>query len=184
MTMDATTRVTTHRFVPADFLTPGYRVVGKILVPSMGATGVMNDTTNSFLEVFDARLARVHMPTKLVDHYEAIQLVKRQVFAICLGRREDIGPQAVARGGYARVVPYEVRITSSVYELEGVVEWPGRFDFKAIMVEGKSDFVPLYDAKLTAILIPTLKLESPAVLFNRQHVDLMGLLSQRAKPKE
>ena len=32
---------------------------------------------------------------------------------------------------------------------------------------------------LTAILIPTLKIESPALLFNRRHVDLLALKTQR-----
>lgn len=182
MSMDTAPR--THRFVAADLLTPGYRVVGKVLAPSTGVTGLMNDVTNSFLEVYDARLARMHMPTKLVDHFETISLVKAHVFAVCLARREDIGPQAIARGGYARVTPYPARLISSIYELEGELEWPGRFDFKAIMVEGNSDFVPLYNVRLTAILIQSLKIESPAVLFNRKQIDLLGLINQRAKPKE
>jgi hypothetical protein len=34
---------------------------------------------------------------------------------------------------------------------------------------------------LSAILIPNLKVESPALLFNREKVDLLALLGQRAK---
>lgn len=169
----------TQRAIPADFYTPSYRIVGKVMVPNTGLMGLINDQMYSSMEIVDARLARVHMPSKLVDHYEVVRIVKSQIFAIALTRREDIGPQALARGGYVRLSEYPVRIATPVYELQGLLEWAGRFDFSTIMVEGSRDFVPIYDAMLTAVLIPALKVESPAVLFNRRQVDLLALNNQR-----
>jgi hypothetical protein len=171
----------THRFLPADILTSSYRVVGKVTVSTNGVMGLMNDPTHSYMEVLDARLARIHMPTKLVDHYEVIRLFKRQVFAIALARREDLGPQAVVRGGFASVTEYPVRVTTQVYEIEGKVEYPGRFDFSALMAEGSRDFVPIFDATLTGVLIPNLRVESPGMLFNRTQVDILALQGQRVK---
>ena len=172
----------THRMLAADFLTQSYRVVGKMMVPNTGVFGLINDPTTSFMEVLDAKLARIHMPTKLVGEYKMIDLVKDNVFAICLTRREDVGPQALARGGYQNLVEYSIRLTTRVYELEGILEWSGRFNFAAIMVEGVRDFVPIYNATLTAILIPQLRIESPAILFNRRQVDLLGLVSEKKEP--
>jgi hypothetical protein len=172
----------THRMLAADFLTQSYRVVGKMMVPNTGVVGLINDPTTSFMEVVDAKLARIHMPTKLVGEYKVIDLVKDNVFAICLTRREDLGPQALARGGYHNLVEYSIRVTTQVYELEGKLEWAGRFNFATVMVEGVRDFVPLYDATLTAILIPQLRIESPAILFNRRQVDLLGLFSEKKEP--
>ena len=169
----------THRVLSADFYTPSYRIVGKVMVANTGIIGLVNDTTNSFMEILDARLARVHMPSKLVDHYEMVRVVKSQIFAITLARREDLGPQAIARGGYVRLTEIPVRITTPVYELQGALEWAGRFDFSTVMVEGSRDFVPIYSATLTAILIPALKAESQAALFNRRQVDLLALSNQR-----
>jgi hypothetical protein len=156
-------------------------VVGKVSVSTNGVMGLMNDPTHSYMEVMDARLARIHMPTKLVDHYEVIRLFKRQVFAIALARREDLGPQAVVRGGFGTVTEYPVRLTTQVYEIEGKIEYPGRFDFSALMAEGTRDFVPIFDATLTAVLIPTLRVESPGMLFNRTQVDILALQGQRVK---
>jgi len=167
----------TQRLISADFLTQSYRVVGKLQVPNTGVIGIVNDKTTSFMEVVDAKLAPIHMPTKLVGEYEIIDLVKANLFAICLTRREDVGPQALARGGYQKLVKYKIRATSQVYMLEGTLEWTGRFEFATIMVEGTRDFVPLYDATLTAILIPRLRIESPAILFNRRQVDLLGMVT-------
>lgn len=177
--MDTTPR--THRFLPADILTSSFRVVGKVSVSTNGAMGLMNDPTHSYMEVLDARLARIHMPTKLVDHYEVIRMFKRQVFAIAFARREDLGPQAVVRGGFSTVTEYPVRVTTQVYEIEGKIEYPGRFDFSALMAEGTRDFVPIFDATLTAVLIPTLRVESPGMLFNRTQVDILALQGQRVK---
>jgi hypothetical protein len=77
----------THRMLAADFVTLSYRVVGKTMVPNTGVVGMMNDPTTSFMEVLDAKLARIHMPTKLVAEYKMIDLVKNNIFAVCLSRR-------------------------------------------------------------------------------------------------
>jgi hypothetical protein len=90
-----------------------------------------------------------------------------------------VGPQALARGGYQNLVKYTIRVITQVYELEGMLEWTGRFDFATVMVEGISDSVPLYNATLTAILIPQLRVESPAILFNRWQVDMLALISDK-----
>ena len=71
---------TTQRLIAADFLTSSFRVVGKMMVPHTGVMGLMNDPTNSFMEVLDPKLARIHMPTKLVGEYQVIDLVKANVF--------------------------------------------------------------------------------------------------------
>ena len=82
MTMDTSPR--TYRFLPADIFTSGYRVVGKIMVSSTGAIGMLNDNTRSILEIHDARLARLPMPTKLVDHFEMTRMMKAHVYAVCM----------------------------------------------------------------------------------------------------
>jgi len=180
--MDTSQR--TYRFLPADVYTAGYRVVGKIMVSTNGIMGVLNDNTKSHLEIHDARLARIHMPTKLVDHFEVIRLVKAHVFAACAARREDLGPHAVVRGGYSNVTNLPARLTTSVYEIEGKLEVTGRFDFVTLISDKTRNFVPLFDGTLTAILIPNLKVESPGILFNREKIDMLALLNQRAKEEK
>jgi hypothetical protein len=180
--MDAAPR--TYRFLPGDVYTAGYRVVGKIMVATNGIMGVMNDITKSHLEIHDARLARIHMPTKLVDHFEVVRLVKTHVFAVCTTRREDIGPHAVVRGGYSNVQHVPARLTTSVYEIEGKIEVAGRFDFVTLISDKTRNFVPMFDGVLTAILIPNLKVESPGILFNREKIDMLAMLNQRAKEEK
>lgn len=181
MSMDASSRTT--RFIAADIFTSGYRVVGKIAVSSHGAMGMMNDPTHSAVDVSDARMARLLMPTKLVDHFEIVRMMKKQVHAISLSRREDLGPHATVRGGYMNVVEYQIRITTQMFEVEGMMELPGRFDFTSLINDGSREFLPVFNATLTAILIPNLRVEGAGVLVNRRMVDIMALLNHRVKPE-
>lgn len=180
--MDSSPR--TYRFLPADVYTSGYRVVGKIMVSTHGLMGIMNDSTKSHLELHDARLARIHMPTKLVDHFEVVRLIKSQVFAVCAARREDLGSTGMQRSGYTNISVLPARLTTHVYELEGKLEVAGRFDFAVLIADKARNFIPMYESVLSAILIPNLKVESPAILFNREKVDLLALLGQRVKEEK
>ena len=154
------------------------------MVSNNGIIGILNDINKSYLEIHDARLARIHMPTKLVDHFEVVRLVKNQIFAICAARREDLGPTNIVRGGYSHTAELPVHLTTHVYEIEGKLEVAGRFDFAVLIADKTRNFIPIYEAVLTAILMPNLKVESPAVLFNREKVDILGLLGQRAKDEK
>lgn len=180
--MDTSPR--TYRFMPADVYTSGYRVVGKVMVSTNGIMGVLNDINKSHLELHDARLARIHMPSKLVDHFEVVRLVKSQIFAICAARREDLGPSQIQRGGYSNVSSMPVRLTAQLYEIEGKIEVAGRFDFAVMIADKARNFLPVYEAMLTAILIPNIKAESPGVLVNREKLDMLALLNQRVKEEK
>jgi hypothetical protein len=181
MSLDASPR--TARFIAADIFTSGYRAVGKITATSQGIMGMANDPTHSSLDLLDARMARLLMPTKLVDHFEIVRMMKKQIHALCVSRREDLGPHAIVRGGYLSVVEHSVRITTHMFEVEGTMELPGRFDFTTLMGDGSRDFLPVFNATLTAILFPNLKIEAAGLLVNRKMVDIMALLNQRIKPE-
>ncbi|MCB0102531.1 MAG: hypothetical protein H6635_06865 [Anaerolineales bacterium] len=181
MSLEASSR--TYRFILADVLTAGYRMAGKVSVTTHGAMGFLNDPTKSILDIHDARMARLHMPTKLVDHFELVRSLKSHVHAVCLSRREDLGPQAIVRGGYSNVVEYQIRLSTPVFEVEGIMELPGRFDFAGMVTEGTREFLPMFNATLTAILIPTLRVQSAGILVNRRMIDMIALLNQRVKPE-
>ena len=174
----------TYRFIPADVLAIGYRVVGKIMVTNTGAVGMLNDPTHSILEIHDARTARIQAPTKLADHFEIVRMLKPQVCAVCLPRREDLGPQALVRGGYTNMIEYPARISMQTFELEGVLEFPGRFDLTAIMSESSPTFIPLYNGSLTGILTPGLRIETGGMLINRRQIGLVALLGQKVKQEK
>lgn len=172
MTQSALTR----RSIPINALTASYRICGDIEVTNTGILGVLNDHTHSYMGVHNVRLARIHMPDKLVEQVGILRLVKRHIYLIGLERRKDIGPQALARGGYERLQQYEVSITDAIYEYTGTLEWPGRFDFSALLADGSRDFIPLYDVRLRGVLLPNVKIKSAAVLFNKNFISTLSLI--------
>jgi len=180
--MDSSQR--TYRFLPADVYTAGYRIVGKVMVSTNGIMGVLNDSTKSHVEIHDARIARIHMPTKLVDHYEIVRLVKTKVNVACAARREDLGPTGIVRGGYSNITELQARLATNVFEIEGKLQVAGRFDFVTMIADRTRNFIPMFEATLTAILLPNLKVESPGILLNREKIELLAFLNQRAKDEK
>ncbi len=116
--------------------------------------------------------------------YASVWVAKRQVVAILLSNRSEMGPTGVARGGYTTTVPHWVHIMLGGYELKGMIETAGKFNFGAVMFEASSTFIPIYQAKLTAILFPNVQTEAPAMLFNRDMVDGMALLPKEEIPAD
>ena len=45
------------------------------------------------------------------------------------------------------------------------------------------EFIPIFNATLTGILIPNLRVESAGMLVNRRQIDLIAMLNQRVKPE-
>lgn len=154
------------------------------MVSNTGAVGLLNDPTHSVLEIHDARTARIQTPTKLADHFELVRLLKPQLCVVCLPRREDLGPQALVRGGYTTTIEYPVRIAMQTFEIEGTLELPGRFDLAALMNETSPTFIPIFNGILTGILTPGLRVETGGMLINRRQIGLVALLGQKVKQEK
>jgi hypothetical protein len=71
------------------------------------------------------------------------------------------------KGGFQRLFPYAVQISTRTYDISGTIEWSGRFEFSALLTEGTSNFFIVYEATLTSPLYPELKIESPVAVVNR-----------------
>ncbi len=169
-----------NKTVLVDILTSSHRIAGNMVITTTtGVMGTLSDTTRTSLEIRDASMARIHMATKLIEKVPVLRVVKRQIVALCLEKREDVGPQG-PRGTYIRAAKYPIRVTTNIYEMEGTFEWGGRFDLSAILTDGNCDFIPVYDASLGAILFPSLLIQSPAVLFNRSFLNTCILMNEAA----
>ena len=168
----------TTRFAAVDFLTFSYRISGKVGLTSAGVMGLLANPTSSFIDVHEANMSYIHAPNKLASQSAVMGITKAKVSAICLSRRDEIGPVAVFRGSYVKLNPYPIRITTPVFQIEGTLEWSGRFNFSTLMAEDIFPFIPMFDAVLQAILFPAFRIESPALLFNRNYVETLSLLRE------
>ncbi len=166
------------RNISAEFLTTNHIIFGQVKVSNTGLLGSLADQHNSYIEINDATVARILKPDKVVSYAETLFLVKKQIIAICLTKREYVS--TAARSGYNRLFQYPVLITTPIYELQGTLEWSGRFEFSVIVNDGPNPFLIMYDAKLSAVLFPALNIESPVILLNRAYVDSLSTVKAPA----
>ena len=165
-----TQRALTKRIIPVHVLTASYRIAGTVKVSNAGLNGLLTDPTSEFMTIMDASLGRIHDPDFLVQKLEDIRLVKDQIHAASIKRRQDIGPKGITRPGYENVNTFNIAITDATYEYEGLLEWPGRFNFTALMSGGTWEYLPIFDGTVRSIVYPELEIASEAILINRAHI--------------
>jgi hypothetical protein len=170
--------------VSIEAYTTSHRILGRITPGATGLYSFLNIPTTSTLEIEGAHLSRLHQPGRLVARYPSVWIAKRQVVAILLSNRVELGTTGVARGGYTTSVPHWVHIILGGYELRGMIETAGKFNFSSVIFEASSTFIPIFQCKLAAILFPNIQTESPAMLFNRDMVDGMALLPREEIPAD
>ncbi len=174
----------TLRLIAVDVYTAGYRIVGKAETGSSGLIGLFNDDTTSFVTLQNASIAHIQTPTKLLARHPAVQLTKRGIHAVCVASHNALGPITLLRGGFRKVFSYRVFAASQVYEFSGYFKWSGKFDPKAILAKGKSDFLAFYDGEVRAILFPSLRVEAAGMLINRRKIDVLAHIPEKDKVGE
>ncbi|MGA9531139.1 MAG: hypothetical protein WBR18_00310 [Anaerolineales bacterium] len=152
--------------VSVEVYTTSHRVLGRIQPGSAGLYGFMNDRTHSTIEVEGAHLTRLQQPARLVARYPRLWMSKREISALLLSTRTEMGPVSMTRHGYSNVIQQWVHVMLAGYELRGAMESPGRLDISGVMTEDEFSFAPIYEAQLQSILFPSIEANSPAVLFN------------------
>ncbi len=163
-------RALTKRIIPVHILTASYRIAGTVKVSNSGLNGLLTDPTSQFMTILDASMGRIHDPDFLVQKLPDLRLVKDHVHVASVKRRQDIGPKGITRPGYEHVNVFNIAITDSTYEYEGELEWPGRFDFKALLSGGTWEYLPVFDGVVRSIIYPELEIKSEAMLVNRIHI--------------
>jgi hypothetical protein len=142
---------------------------------------MLTDTTTSFREVNEASVAPIYKPSSVINYAPQLYIVRSEIAAVSLSKREYLGIQGVMKSGYQRLIPYPVQISTRTYDLTGTLEWSGRFEFSALITEGTSYFFMVYDAVLTAPLYPELKIESPVILLNRSFLETL-IVTKKVPP--
>ncbi len=162
-----------NRLIPAEILTSSHYIFGQIKVSQSGLLGMLTDTTTSSIEVDEASIAPVHKPSSVVNYAPQLFMVRSEIAAVSLRKRDYMGLQGVMNSGYQHLLPYPVQISTRTYDIAGTIEWSGRFEFSALITEGTSHFIIVYDATLTAPLYPEIKLEAPVMLLNRSFLETL-----------
>jgi hypothetical protein len=168
--------------VSCALFTQNYRVNGMIAVTGAGLVGVVNDPTDSFIELEDASLVRLHRPQEIVAQFTVWSMVKARIIALLCEKTSDLGRITVVRAGFTRQISYRIWASLLGFEMFGVLESPGKFDFSSQMFQGTRQFTPLFNATLIPVFFPQLVTRSPAILFNRQMIEGIGVISEVEEP--
>lgn len=163
--------------VSAEVYTRYHRILGRLHPGPKGLYGFLNLPTQSYVEMQGAHVNRLHQPGMLIARYPKLWLVKREIQAVLLSSRAELGATGMVRRGYSHPAQHPVHVMLEGYELHGTLETVGKFDFGVVMFEGDHIFAPLYEADLSAILFADVHAHTPAMLFNRGMVDSMALSS-------
>ena len=170
--------------VSVEIYTGSHRILGRLNPGTSGLYSFLNIPTTSSLEIEGAHLSRLHAPARLVARYPTLWLAKGQIVCVLLSSRAEMGPTATVRRGYTTPLVQWIHVLLGGYELRGAIESSGRFNFGGLRFEGHQIFIPFYFSQMQAILFPSVTAESPAMLFNREMVDAVGMLPKEEIPSE
>lgn len=168
--------------ISVELYTASHRVLGRMTAGSAGLYSFMNDRTLSSFEVEGAHISRLHQPARLVARYSALRMNKRNILAVLLSSRSELGSVSVTRHGYSTVQQHPVHVLLPGYELKGVMESPGRLELSSVFVEGEAIYTPLYSCSLQAILFPDITATSPALLFHSGRVTAISTMKKEDLP--
>lgn len=161
--------------VTLDILTQNSRISGQAYAGNMGITGILNDKNSSFVEMRASKVARVSSYDTLSQAAGIYYVLKNQIVAVCMEKREDIG---LVSTRFSKIANLPVRVTTSVYEIEGNLEWSGRFEVPMLLANDLSDWIPLFDASLGGIMFSSLFVQAPIILFNRKHLATIVVIGE------
>src|SRR3970282_1578678 len=130
--------------VSVEVYTSSHRVLGRVEAGPSGLYSHLNLPTTSIIEVDGAHLNRLHQPGRLVSRYTSRWLVKREIVAVLLSNRAEVGSVSMSRGGFTTTVPHWIHVLLGGYELRGLFETAGKFNAGATLFEGDRPFIPLY----------------------------------------
>jgi hypothetical protein len=164
--------------VPTAVISQNYRVNGLISVTAAGLIGVLSDPTDSYVEIENASLVRLHRPQEIVAQFDTWGMVKSRIIAVLCEKTADLGRISIARAGFQRLISYRIWASLHGFEMFGILESPGKFDFSAQMFQGNRQFTALFNATLIPVYFPQLVTRAPAILFNRQMVEGIGVISE------
>lgn len=168
----------TEILIPIEVLTATYRVVGKVRIRSTGLWAVIHDKTTDYLEMIEAKVASLAQPRTLTAVYHTLSIAKVGIHAIGVAKPSHLGPPGRVYNAEGKR-PHSVWGVTQVFEIQGTFYWRGPFSSAAILADYKDSFLPLFDAQLRTAVLATYRLKAPALLVNRNKLDLFTPLSAR-----
>ena len=166
--------ITTNHLIHVDLLTKDYRVVGRVMVGNSGLVGLLGDPIKSFIEVRNAQIAYMQQPTRLVRRFNFVTVLRERIIAACIDRSDDNSPLSFPIRSPFSGARYPVYIAIHHYEINGLIEWSGRYTLSAFLADSRGKIVPAYNVTIGSSEIPGFCIETKAALINFANLDLIA----------
>jgi hypothetical protein len=164
----------TRNSVNVDLLTEGFRISCRVPIGPTGLIGLLNDGNTSLVDIEDAYYSRLIQPAKIVAHLDTAHVAKNNLTLVVLARREDLGPQGLARGGYSRLVPVPILVTTSTFEIQGSIDVVVKFDPSELLMGGTSRYLNMYNASALMATSPETVFSGAVILVSRTAVEMVA----------
>ena len=165
--------ISSRPIVNVEFLLQSTRITGRVQLGPAGLFGLFNDAHTSVVEVEEAYCSRLSDPARIVANYAMAQLSKVNIALVVVARREELGPQGLARGGYTRMNAVPALLSTAVFDVKGDVEVPGQLDAAELLVGGTGRFIIVYNACATVTAQRGSHFTGEAILVNRGLVEVV-----------
>jgi hypothetical protein len=160
--------------VNVDLLTQGFRISCRVNIGPTGLIGLLNDVNTSLVDIEDAYYSRLLRPAKIVAHLDTAHVAKNNLTLVVLARREDLGPQGLARGGYSRLVSVPILLTTSTFEIQGSIDVVVKFDPSELLIGGTSRYLNVYNASALMATSPETVFLGAVILVSRTAVEMVA----------
>ena len=97
---------------------------------------------------------------------------------VVLSRKDDLGPQGLARGGYSRLLPVPVLVTTSTFEIQGSIDVVTKFDPAALLMGGTGRYRNVYNASALMAASPETVFSGAVILVNRMAVEMVAPIAK------
>jgi hypothetical protein len=164
----------TRNSVNVDLLTEGFRISCRVPIGPTGLIMLLNDGNTSLVDIEDAYYSRLIQPAKIVAHLDTAHVAKNNLTLVVLARREDLGPQGLARGGYSRLVPVPILVTTSTFEIQGSIDVVVKFDPSELLMGGTSRYLNMYNASALMATSPETVFSGAVILVSRTAVEMVA----------
>jgi hypothetical protein len=85
-----------------------------------------------------------------------------------------LGPQGLARGGYSRLVPVPILVTTSTFEIQGSIDVVVKFDPSELLMGGTSRYLNMYNASALMATSPETVFSGAVILVSRTAVEMVA----------
>jgi hypothetical protein len=146
-------------------LTEHHSISGELRLHDQRLSDYLSDRRESTLRLFNAKVARLNDPAKIIQQQEQAIVLKSWIVVVFEPPQGSV-PFAKRLYGYVRKQQYGVFLVLDGMEVRGTLHTPGELDLKRFLSTVSDGFLPITQATVTMFANENVVVEQDAILVN------------------